>query len=278
MELLGGLANGWSLISLCVYITLEAIPRILQPHRHHLMAQGRWFIGVAAVGFFVNLFATLLFAQSGHGHSHGPGPKSKTCGGHDHGHSHSHGGGMVEGRGGEEGRNKVDLNMRAVFIHFFGDCLSSLCVLLTGVAMEHSTSWWIIYIDPISSLIIVLIILITTVPLVRYCSSIVLMGVPEHVDTGSVRDQLNFIEDVYTIHDLHLFEVKPGECMATVRVRLHEGADSKRVISDMKRVLHGHDIHTSSVEVDYTSILAKGMTPVNRSHCVPECQEEWCCG
>jgi len=56
--------------------------------------------------------------------------------------------------------------MRAIFLHFLGDCLSSICVLITGVLIEKGTGTWVLYVDPISSLFIVAILLATTIPLV----------------------------------------------------------------------------------------------------------------
>jgi len=70
------------LVSLSVYIVLEAIPKIvINPKR---IPDDWWFIGVAGAGLAVNTIGTLLFAvlSGGHGHSH--------AGGGGHGHSHDH--------------------------------------------------------------------------------------------------------------------------------------------------------------------------------------------
>ena len=63
-------------------------------------------------------------------------------------------------------RQDVDVNMRAIFIHFLGDCISSFCVLLTGLLIEKGTGRWVLYVDPASSLVIVIVIVVTTIPLV----------------------------------------------------------------------------------------------------------------
>jgi len=89
-EILGGLTNGCFLLSLCLYVVLEAIPRFIDPPE---LDAGWPFIAVAGAGLAVNTIGTLAFAATGisHGHSHG--------GGGDHGHSHG-------GHGGHGGHGK----------------------------------------------------------------------------------------------------------------------------------------------------------------------------
>ncbi len=59
------------------------------------------------------------------------------------------------------------MNMRAVFIHFLGDSLSSLLVLAVALMLKYLQGTWLVYADPVSSLFIVALTLYLTVPLVR---------------------------------------------------------------------------------------------------------------
>jgi len=80
-EILGAFVNAIALITLCVYIILDAIPRFWNPEE----IDATWvFIGIAGGGIFINLCGVFLFCgadgeEMGHAHSHG---------GHSHGHSH----------------------------------------------------------------------------------------------------------------------------------------------------------------------------------------------
>jgi hypothetical protein len=64
-----------------------------------------------------------------------------------------------------------DANLRAIFLHFLGDAISSLFVLATALLnyfypSDGAGKGWVDYIDPAASIIVVIIILWTTVPLV----------------------------------------------------------------------------------------------------------------
>ncbi len=60
-----------------------------------------------------------------------------------------------------------DQNLRAIFLHFLGDAISSLFVLATALLNHfYKGQKWVDYVDPAASLIVVGIILWTTLPLV----------------------------------------------------------------------------------------------------------------
>jgi Co/Zn/Cd efflux system component len=58
-EILGGLTNGCFLLSLCLYVALESIPRFIDPPEFD---SGWPFIIVAACGLAINTFGTIIFA------------------------------------------------------------------------------------------------------------------------------------------------------------------------------------------------------------------------
>ena len=127
------------------------------------------YIFVAALGFVINLIGVCCFSSNGHLHSHLV--STPHWGGHvneeshdhrpvsSHSHSHSH----------AHSHSDEDLNLNAISLHFLGDCLSSLCVLVEGIVLnsrQPNSHPLLKYIDPIASLLIVIIILFTTIPLV----------------------------------------------------------------------------------------------------------------
>lgn len=45
----------------------------------------------------------------------------------------------------------MDVNTKAVFLHFLGDAISSLCVLATGIVLHFfRTHEYVKYLDPVS--------------------------------------------------------------------------------------------------------------------------------
>ena len=58
-EILGAMVNSIFLLSLCLYVLLEAIPKLIWPEP---MEGGIYFIAVAAAGLVINTLGTIIFA------------------------------------------------------------------------------------------------------------------------------------------------------------------------------------------------------------------------
>jgi zinc transporter 1 len=71
--------------------------------------------------------------------------KKKKEGGHSH--SHKEGGHNHKDK---KKKAKKDMNVHAVFLHFLGDAISSVMVLIAGALIHFFHGTWILYIDPVS--------------------------------------------------------------------------------------------------------------------------------
>jgi zinc transporter 1 len=332
-EILGGLTNGCFLLSLCLYVALESIPRFVDPPKFE---SGWPFIIVAACGLGINTFGTIVFAFTGlshghshshggggHGHSHGHGDKKEKHGhshghgdkkkkkdkgkdkhGHSHGHGdkkekhgHSHGHGDKKDKGkdkhghshGGHGHShsekkdknkkkerKFDLNMWGVFIHYAGDMCSSAVVLVMGFIIHYVDEKWTLYIDPASSLLIVALILWTTIPLVRDCSLILLQSTPGEVALGTLREDLLALPGVESVHDLHVWQLTEGTVVCSVHVAIEEGTVWKDLVKKVKKVMHRHSIHSSTIQPEFVP-RNHPVKEFCEENCKPGCEENWCC-
>ncbi|KAI0313726.1 cation efflux protein [Amylostereum chailletii] len=154
---------------------------------------------------------------------------------HSHGHSHSHG----------------SMNMRAILLHVLGDALGNVGVIATGLIIWLS-SWSLkFYCDPVISLIITVIICHSALPLVRSTSAILLQGVPSEVSFEDVREGILMVEGVLSVHELHIWQLSESKIIASVHVTASRKLDFMPVASDIRRVLHSHGIHSSTIQPEY---------------------------
>jgi len=170
----------------------------------------------------------------------------------------------------------IDVNMWAVFIHYLGDAVSSLIVLGTGILLHYFHAGWALYIDPVSSLIIVVLIVSTTVPLVKRCSVILLQGVPEQIDMDSLRSEIGKLDYIVSIHDLHIWQLVDGMTIASVHILVEEGGNLGDVLYHVKRIFHKYGIHSSAIQPEFIQSPSV-QTNFCAQNCVEECDEDWCC-
>ncbi len=110
---------------------------------------------------------------------------------------------------------KGDLNIRGAFLHMAADAAVSLGVVIAGLILLR-TGWSLV--DPISSLIIVVIILIGTWGLFRASLNLALDAVPEGIDLGAVRSWLEGLPEVSALHHLHIWGLSTTEAACTAHI------------------------------------------------------------
>src|SRR5689334_10381169 len=133
------------------------------------------------------------------------------------------------------GGRERDLNIRAAFLHMAADAAVSAGVVIAGFIILR-TGWSLL--DPISSLIIVAIILIGTWGLLRDSINLALDAVPRGIDPGDVKRFLEQLPGVAEIHHLHVWGLSTTETACTAHVVKHEPELDDRLLKTIAHELH----------------------------------------
>lgn len=142
---------------------------------------------------------------------------------------------------------KHDLNVRGAFLHMAADTLVSVGVVVSGVVISL-TGWSII--DPIISLVIVVIILISTWRLLSESLRLSMDGVPEHIDIQDVENKIGNIGNVAGVHHLHIWAISTTEIALTAHVVLKDLSRMETTKHDIKQCLEQLGIRHSTLEME----------------------------
>jgi len=116
--------------------------------------------------------------------------------------------------------SRGDLNLRGAFLHLAADAGVSLGVVVAGAAILF-TGWnWL---DPLVSLLIVVVIVYSTWGLLRESLKLALNAVPAHIDLHEVEEHLRALAGVEAIHDLHVWAMSTTESALTVHLVMPQG-------------------------------------------------------
>jgi len=118
---------------------------------------------------------------------------------------------------------KDDLNIKGAYLHMAADAGVSLGVVIAG-AIGMLTGWLLV--DPITSLLIVVIIFIGTWSLLKDSMNLALDSVPEGIDLEVITNYLSDLPQVSQIHDLHVWAISTTEVALSVHLII---ADSDRL-------------------------------------------------
>ncbi len=123
------------------------------------------------------------------------------------------------------------INVRAAALHVMGDLLGSVAALTAG-AVVYFTGWTPI--DPILSLVVAGLILVSTVNVVRGVLPILMEGVPADVDLDAVGQAMAEEEGVTGVHDLHVWTLSSGRLILSAHVDLADLRDWPRVLAALR--------------------------------------------
>jgi len=173
------------------------------------------------------------------------------------------------------------MNMKALLLHVLGDALGNVGVIATGLII-WLTSWsFKYYCDPVISLVITAIIFHSALPLVRSTSFILLQAVPWEVSLEDVRSEILTVEGVLSVHELHIWQLSETKIIASVHVTASRKVDFMPVASNIRRILHQHGIHSSTIQPEYHPIRGaipeENMKSSQDTNCLISCPPDRAC-
>ncbi|XVF22273.1 hypothetical protein REPUB_Repub12eG0159100 [Reevesia pubescens] len=265
IEILGALVSIqliWLLAGILVY---EAIVRIINNTGE---VNGFLMFLVAAFGLVVNVIMALLLGHD-HGHRHGQGHSHGDHGhaiGHSHGMSitmHHHQEGHYTGKQQHhhEEHSKTDhhhsqddaehhhahkdkseplldkpkkrrnINVQGAYLHVLGDSIQSIGVMIGGAIIWYKPEWKIV--DVICTLIFSVLVLGTTVNMLRNILEVLMESTPREIDATKLERELLEMGDVLAIHELHIWAITVGKILLACHVKIRPEADADMALENL---------------------------------------------
>ncbi len=128
----------------------------------------------------------------------------------------------------------MDLNTRAAFLHVLGDLLGSVAALVSG-ALIYWLDW--LWVDPILSLLVALLILVSALRLLRDAVHVLLEAVPGHIALDEIARGLAGISGVHSVHDLHVWALSSGQVALSAHLDLEVMDDWPRILEEARMQL-----------------------------------------
>ncbi len=142
---------------------------------------------------------------------------------------------------------KADINIRGAFLHMVADTLVSVGVVVSGLIITW-TGWNIV--DPIVSLIIAFIILMSTWDLLTASLRLIVDGTPEGVEPDDVRQEMMVTDHVEDVHHLHVWAISTTDNALTAHVAIDSLEHMETVKKVLKHKLREKGIGHSTLEFE----------------------------
>ena len=242
-EILGGFINGLLLMFVSFFIFAESVERLIEPPE---VKHERLFV-VSVLGLFVNLIGIFAFQHGGHGHSHG-----------DHGHSHgdSHHGHTHNGQahhGHSHGGSGPSQIMQGVYLHILADTLGSVGVIVSSILM-YMFGWMIA--DPICSLFIAVLILVSVLGLLRNSVEILMQRQPRELDDllPNCFYKIRALPGVFSVQETRFWTLCSGQYIGNVKLEVSGAADPRYLQQQTRAIFSTVGVTQLYIQLDYTTM------------------------
>lgn len=127
-----------------------------------------------------------------------------------------------------------DINIRGAFLHMAADAVVSLAVVIGGFVILWTGLRWV---DPLISIAVAVVILWSSVGLLRESIGMSLMGVPSGIDLAELETTLVSVPGISGVHDLHVWPLSTTETALTAHLVYPDGPVDT-VIEQVRVLLH----------------------------------------
>lgn len=159
---------------------------------------------------------------------------------------------------------KHDLNIRSAYLHMAADAGISLGVVIAGIAILL-TGW--LWLDPLISLLIVIVILFGAWDLFKDSVNLSVDVVPPGIDIQKIKNYLLNLECVSTIHDLHVWALSTSETALTVHLVTSHSRTDNAFLQEVQTHLHDQfDIEHATIQIE--SVDSDISCALDRPECI----------
>lgn len=162
------------------------------------------------------------------------------------------------------GGDRENLNIRGAALHVLGDLLGSVAAI-AGALVILWTGW--MPIDPLLSLLVVLLILRSAWLLVRKSGHILLEGAPDWLEVGELRADLTAaIPEVQDVHHVHAWMLTTERPLITMHVAVRQEADYHAVLVAIQGFLaREYGIDHATVQIEPAGCADDARPPADRA-------------
>lgn len=124
-----------------------------------------------------------------------------------------------------------NLNIRAAYLHLLGDTLSSVAVIVGGIAI---LVWQVYWLDPLINFAVGIYIIYHTWGIVRQTVDILMQATPHHIDIQEIKESVETLPQVENIHHLHVWQMDDEQ----IHLEAHLNMSQDLSLSETQTVRH----------------------------------------
>lgn len=143
-----------------------------------------------------------------------------------------------------------DLNLKGAYLHLMIDALVSVGVVVAGIVIYY-TQW--LWIDPLISVVVMIIILVSTWRLLRDSLSLSMDAVPSNIKIETIREEALKLAGIKDIHHIHVWAISTAENALTAHLVISDSVsqeETSKLKNKFKHSLEHLGIQHATLETE----------------------------
>lgn len=143
----------------------------------------------------------------------------------------------------------ANINIKAAYLHLLGDTLSSVAVIIGGVAIYFFNILWI---DPMITIVVGVYIIIHTWSVLKQSIDILMQSAPRNIDVSEIVDQITHLPHVEDLHHLHIWQLNEEQTHFEAHVCVSEQMNMTQLTQlreTIETLLQQHHISHTTLQI-----------------------------
>lgn len=173
------------------------------------------------------------------------------CGKNKHGHSHGLQSAHAHSEESTDSSSHTfqNINVRAAFIHVLGDLVQSIGVLIAAFIIRYKPEYKLA--DPICTFIFSLLVMFTTLSIMKDAVHVLMEGFPRNLNYGDVKNALTNVKGVKAAHSLHIWSLTIDKNTLSVHLAVDPDMDPHAVLQEAQLLIRRlYKIYHCTIQVE----------------------------
>ncbi|CAH7124197.1 Slc30a8 [Phodopus roborovskii] len=144
---------------------------------------------------------------------------------------------------------QANASVRAAFVHALGDVFQSISVLISALIIYFKPDYKIA--DPVCTFIFSILVLVSTIMILKDFSILLMEGVPKGLSYNSVKELILKVDGVMSVHNLHIWSLTVNQVILSVHVATAASKDSQSVRTGIACALsRSFDLYSLTIQIE----------------------------
>lgn len=152
----------------------------------------------------------------------------------------------------KKGDVKDNVNVKSAYLHVLGDALGSVGAIVAGFVM-FLFDWYVA--DPIISVVVALLILKSAWGVIKQTIHILMEGTPITINQREVKQELESIQGVIDVHDLHIWTITSGLDSLTCHILIEDDENEQKILQEaINRIKTKYKIEHATIQIEKSQL------------------------